>query len=156
MNRLESVIVASQTSVRLTHVAQAAQWRRDKPKPYGGRPGVSLKPIKGPVDFFGCVRRTGRMICLDAKMVGLVTRCPIGDSSHFPTHQYAMLDNYGRDGAIAGFLIEATAHNRYFWASWKFFSGPPPASVPWDALLYIGPTTHSIDWRPIIDSSSLT
>lgn len=135
---LETVVLASQTLIRATKVPNGVKYLR------GGR----TVPTKGPVDFFGICRRTKRLVLFDAKQCDLAQRFPVGNTDHLPPHQRDLLITYGREGAIAGLLIEATRLRRYFWLYWESLVSCPP-SYQWndgDHLHDLGPTTHLPLW----------
>ena len=133
--RCESLVLASQTLVCLDPVPRGIRYL---PK---GRavPAASL------VDFVGLVRDSGRFVCLDAKECHLKGRFPCGDASHVSPKQVEYLCRYGRLGALAGLLIESTAHHRLHWLPWWMLD-PLPASYPWDQVPEIGSTAFTVNW----------
>jgi penicillin-binding protein-related factor A (putative recombinase) len=139
---LETVIVASQG--RYVTLDQHGQQARR----IGGGQMVA---VKGPVDFSGTVKGSGRSIRFDAKTCAQVTRFPIGNRDHFPEHQRQCLIRHGEAGAVAGLLVEATSLGMYLWLEWPALVGTLPASISWDDSRWVdlGPTTHAIRFNRI-------
>lgn len=134
----ESLILASQTAVALVKVPSAVQFI----------PGGKIVKKKGPCDFVGLVRGTSRMVILDAKECDLRLRFPVGNKDHVPEHQREQLVHFGQLGALAGLLVESTAHGRLHWLPWRMLIDAPP-SYPWEAIPEVGPASRLIDWARV-------
>ena len=83
--------------------------------------GETLRFIRQKVccDFAGTIRGTGegRLLLVDFKRCEVRDVFPVNDSTVKP-HQIDELVRHGRQNALAGLLIEAAAHERFYWCSW--------------------------------------
>lgn len=139
---LERLITSEQTlpnrEVVLTHVGQAAR-RIGEGK---------VVAVKGPVDFFGTVRGSGRSILFDAKECGKPSfDC---NTSAVKQHQINELVRHGRAGALAGLLILDTRSGWVVWLDWRKLEQRKP-TYPWDDLEYAG-TLHGVNWTALCRS----
>lgn len=108
--------------------------------------------IKGPVDFYGLERATGRMILFDAKTDGTERRFNVAHHVRGREQQMEELIRYGRFGAHAGLLIESTVRKRYFWLPWPMLlpvCARRIVSYAWEELIDAGDARRMIDWNPI-------
>lgn len=117
-------------------------------------PGGRVVTKRGPCDFWGQVVGSGRSIVVDAKQCDQVTRFPIGNVTHFPTHQRQELVAAGRAGAISGLMIHASNDKvrRVYWLSWKDIEQLRDPSVEWThpAMVELGASDMSIDWARVL------
>lgn len=115
-------------------------------------PGGKQIPIKGPVDFIGEVRQTGRAIHFDAKQNG--DRNGFYIHKYLEPHQEAHLNRHGSAGAICGLLMEATHPDvaAFFWMDWRDVSRvwlSPQRRVDWSAMLRLGDNKHCVKFEMI-------
>lgn len=136
----ESLVMASQTLVCLDPVPRGIRYL----------PGGKAVPAASLVDFVGIVRDSGRLVCLDAKECHVKTRFPVGNADHVSPKQIEFLCRYGRLGALAGLLIESTAHARLHWLPWRMLD-PLPASYPWEEVPEIGSTAFTVNWNLVME-----
>jgi hypothetical protein len=131
---LETLIVASQTTVTLTQIPQAAR------RMGGGK----VVAVRGPADFFGSYRSDGRSIVLDAKESARPNALDTS-VSHLPEHQRLHLLAAADAKAVAGVLVEATQARRLYWCPARLLH-PRRASVPYVEMSFVGMSTHAVDW----------
>ena len=144
--RLEILILASQTCVRLTQVPQAARPMRDRsPGGRGARP--KFVAVNGPCDFFGCYVASGRSLILDAKECGEPHRL-VTDGDHLAEHQRLELIRHGEAGAVAGLLALRTTDQELFWVPWRLLCRRRP-SIPWAEASRVGSAKLAVDWLAV-------
>lgn len=140
---LERLVMSDQgfsgCPVVLTQVSQSA--RRIGPKP------TDVVPIKGPCDFFGTVKRTGRAIVFDAKHCNRKSSFDANGKKVLP-HQVRELIRHGEAGAIAGLLV-MDWQGRLYWVGWQKLISRP-ASYRWDSLMRAGFYTAGVDWQKLL------
>jgi hypothetical protein len=140
---LEATVVASQRGVIIVEkIFNTHKFIR----------GGKQIPLRGPVDFIGTIIASGGAIWLDAKVCEN-PRLFVAARDHLPEHQRLLLIRHGEAGAVAGCLCEAThpTLRKYFWLPWQLLTDSR-VSYPWSELIDLGPTTHLIDFRILIDA----
>lgn len=135
----ETLILCSPGAV-LTRVRGEARRVRD------GR----VIQVPGPVDFVGYHPPTGRMLVFDAKQSAEKHRLDTSES-HLSEEQRLQVVAYGRAGAAAGLLVEATWRRTFFWLRWEAIA-TRPASVAWEdaRMAMVGPSNRPVNWAAVV------
>jgi hypothetical protein len=136
---LEALVIASNcrsNGATLVKVPNGVRWL----------PGGKTIPVKSPVDFSGTLDG-GRHIVFDAKECALPDYFEV-NAAKVAAHQIAELVRHGQQGAVAGLLIEATAHGTLHWLNWTRLVDCPP-SLRWDAIPVVGLASKAVSWRGV-------
>jgi penicillin-binding protein-related factor A (putative recombinase) len=140
----EAVIEASQSLTLLTKIPNGHKYLR----------GGHIQPIKGPVDFMGCVKGSARAVVFDAKECSQLLRFPCGDRTHIPQHQVEHIVRYGSQGALAGLLIWAKhpSVGAYYWMNWTLMKGILPSSIAYENLFHVCSDRTNVLWDRVIST----
>ena len=136
---LESLILSSQTTVRLTKIPLSARRLA----------GGELMACSGPVDFMGGYVPGGQLLIFDAKQTKNPHRLPTG-KKELREHQRLEICRYGEAGFIAGLLCECTATGTLYWCDWRQIA-TRRASVPWSDMTDIGTSKKAVLWQLIVE-----
>jgi hypothetical protein len=140
----EAIVLASQSLTLVTKIPNGHRYLK----------GGNLQPIKGPVDFMGMVKGSGRMMVFDAKECSQLLRFPCGNETHVPRHQVEHIVRYGSAGALAGLLIWAKHPGvaQYFWMNWTLMKGLLPSSIAYENLFPICTDKLNVQWDRVIST----